>query len=105
MHMAPGPSSWKSLILENLPQGGEEEEPSVSCISHQVSLMCLLEGRPICTWKRLLVDFQVPTPSCGFLRNLSGDRKDWVIHTDREQMAGRGWWLCASAVDTVFPRH
>lgn len=49
MHMAPGSSSWKSLILENLPQGGEEEEPSVSCISHQVSLMCLLEGRPICT--------------------------------------------------------
>lgn len=41
MHRAPGSSSWESLTLENQPQGGEEEGPSVSRISHQVSLMCL----------------------------------------------------------------
>lgn len=41
MYMAPGSSSWEPLTLENHPQGGEEEGPSVSCTSHQVSLMSL----------------------------------------------------------------
>lgn len=39
--MAPGSSSGESLTLENHPHRGEEEGPPVSCISHQVSLMCL----------------------------------------------------------------
>lgn len=25
---------------------------------------------------------------------LPGLGQDWAIHTDREQMVGRGWWLC-----------
>lgn len=40
MHRASASSSWESLTLENHPQAGEEG-PSVSRISHQVSLMCL----------------------------------------------------------------
>lgn len=97
VHTAPGSLSRNSLTLENHPRE-VKRNTGACCDLHQppgVADVSVLEGRPNCTRGKGFWEISMcPTPSCQFCSNCSGGGKDWAIHTDREQTAGPGWWLC-----------